>query len=106
MSWTRRRSRDAQQPSGRLPDLAATVLDLEPAHHGHGPDCCCGESLDPERPGFARAGRPGGERVNENGSIRFSDVLESGDPLLDRVLRESWPAEFVLGDRDPRLRVT
>ncbi|MEV4253159.1 DUF6348 family protein [Spirillospora sp. NPDC049652] len=47
----------------------------------------------------------GGQRNNENGSLRFSEVLESTHPLLGEVLRKSWPADVVLGDRDPRLRV-
>ena len=46
----------------------------------------------------------GGQRFNEDGSIAYSEVLESGDPLLSEVLRKRWPAQFVLGDRDPRLR--
>ncbi|MEU6239649.1 DUF6348 family protein [Streptomyces sp. NPDC047024] len=45
----------------------------------------------------------GGQRVNEDGSIRIPEVLESSHPLLNKVLRESWPAEFVLDDRDPRM---
>jgi len=48
----------------------------------------------------------GGQQVNEDGSIRRSDVLDSSHPLLNKVLREPWPAEFVLGDRDPRLHAS
>lgn len=44
----------------------------------------------------------GGQRIDETGSLRYPEVLTSGHPLLDRVLRERWAAEFVLGDRDPR----
>ncbi|KAB1977577.1 DUF6348 family protein [Streptomyces triticiradicis] len=44
----------------------------------------------------------GGQRLNEDGSIRRSEVLESSDPLLGKVLSETWPAAFVLGDRFPR----
>ncbi|MEV7867795.1 DUF6348 family protein [Streptomyces sp. NPDC088124] len=44
----------------------------------------------------------GGQRINEDGSVRRSEVLESGDPLLSKVLSETWPAAFVLGDRFPR----
>ncbi|MGX9890455.1 DUF6348 family protein [Streptomyces sp. NPDC002276] len=44
----------------------------------------------------------GGQRINEDGSVRISEVLESSDPLLGKVLTESWPADFVLGDRFPR----
>lgn len=46
----------------------------------------------------------GGQRFDEDGSVRYSEVLESSHPLLNQVLKERWPAEFVLGDRDPRLR--
>ncbi|MER8182351.1 DUF6348 family protein [Kitasatospora sp. NPDC094015] len=45
----------------------------------------------------------GGQQVDEDGSIRRPEVLESDQPLLAEVLRKRWPAEFVLGDRDPRL---
>ena len=45
----------------------------------------------------------GGQQVNEDGSIRRPDVLESSHPVLGKVLRDLWPTEFVLGDRDPRL---
>ncbi|MFF9813456.1 DUF6348 family protein [Streptomyces sp. NPDC014006] len=44
----------------------------------------------------------GGQRINEDGSVRRSEVLESTDPLLSKVLSETWPAAFVLGDRFPR----
>ncbi|WP_405779170.1 hypothetical protein [Streptomyces sp. NBC_00859] len=44
----------------------------------------------------------GGQRTNEDGSVRRSDVLESSDPLLGKVLTETWPAAFVIGDRFPR----
>lgn len=43
----------------------------------------------------------GGQQIGEDGSIGYSEVLESSRPLLGEVLREAWPAEFVLGDRDP-----
>ncbi|MYV79020.1 hypothetical protein GT352_34660 [Streptomyces sp. SID1046] len=43
----------------------------------------------------------GGQREEAGGSIRPSEVLDSEHPLLARILRESWPAAFVLGDRDP-----
>jgi hypothetical protein len=46
-----------------------------------------------------------GQRNNPDGSIRMSEIIESSDPLLMRVLQERWPAAFVLGDRDPRLRI-
>ncbi|MFD0124002.1 DUF6348 family protein [Streptomyces virginiae] len=44
----------------------------------------------------------GGQREEAGGSIRPSEVIDSEHPLLARILRESWPAAFVLGDRDPR----
>ncbi|GAA2647978.1 MULTISPECIES: DUF6348 family protein [Streptomyces] len=44
----------------------------------------------------------GGQREEADGSIRPSEVLDSEHPLLARILHESWPAAFVLGDRDPR----
>ncbi|MFE4515561.1 DUF6348 family protein [Kitasatospora sp. NPDC056783] len=44
----------------------------------------------------------GGQRIDEDGSVRRSEVLESSHPLLGKVLSESWPAAFVLGDRFPR----
>jgi hypothetical protein len=44
----------------------------------------------------------GGQRINEDGSVRYSEVLESSDPLLSKVLTETWPAAFVIGDRFPR----
>ncbi|MFJ9428416.1 DUF6348 family protein [Streptomyces sp. NPDC101490] len=43
----------------------------------------------------------GGQRINEDGSVRRSEVLESSDPLLSKVLSEDWPTAFVLGDRFP-----
>lgn len=43
----------------------------------------------------------GGQRVKPDGSIQLSEVLDSEHPLLAQILRESWPAEFVLDDRDP-----
>ena len=46
----------------------------------------------------------GGQQSNGDGSIRRSEVIASSHPLLGKVLREPWPSEFVLGDRDPRLR--
>nr|WTB29723.1 DUF2199 domain-containing protein [Streptomyces sp. NBC_00830] len=45
----------------------------------------------------------GGQQLNEDGSIRRSEVVASSHPLLGKVLRELWSAEFVLGNRDPRL---
>ncbi|MGX1480477.1 UNVERIFIED_CONTAM: hypothetical protein RKD50_009285 [Streptomyces canus] len=44
----------------------------------------------------------GGQRINEDGSVRRCEVLESSDPLLSKVLTETWPAALVLGDRFPR----
>lgn len=44
----------------------------------------------------------GGQQVNEAGSVRRSEVLESSDPLLGKVLSETSPAAFVLGGRFPR----
>ncbi|MEV6107333.1 DUF6348 family protein [Streptomyces sp. NPDC051940] len=44
----------------------------------------------------------GSQQINEDGSVRRSEVLESSDPLLSKVLSETWPATFVLGDRFPR----
>lgn len=44
----------------------------------------------------------GGQRINEDGSVRRSEVLASSDPLLSKVLSDTWPAAFVLGDRFPR----
>jgi hypothetical protein len=38
----------------------------------------------------------GGQRHNDDGSIRNTEVLNSSDPLLMRVLTESWPANLVL----------
>lgn len=43
----------------------------------------------------------GGQRINEDDSVRLSEVLESSDPLLNKVLTETWPAAYVLGDRFP-----
>ncbi|WP_433894812.1 hypothetical protein [Streptomyces sp. CA-111067] len=45
----------------------------------------------------------GGQQANEDGSIRLPEVLASSHPLLGKVLGERWPAEFVLGHRDPHL---
>jgi hypothetical protein len=44
----------------------------------------------------------GGQRNNEDGSIHNSEVIETAHPLLRKVMKERWPAEFVLGDRDSR----
>ncbi|MGW2960793.1 DUF6348 family protein [Streptomyces sp. NPDC001220] len=44
----------------------------------------------------------GGQRINEDGSVRLSEVLESSHPLLSKVLSETWPAALVLGDRFTR----
>lgn len=44
----------------------------------------------------------GGQRINEDGSVRRSEVLESSHPLLSKVLSETWPAAFTLGNRFPR----
>ncbi|WP_152645058.1 DUF6348 family protein [Kitasatospora griseola] len=44
----------------------------------------------------------GGQRINEDGSVQLSEVLESSDPLLAKILGETWPTAFVLGDRFPR----
>jgi hypothetical protein len=41
----------------------------------------------------------GGQRRNEGGSIRITEVLDTSDPLLKRVLTERWSAEVVLGPR-------
>ncbi|WP_441248205.1 DUF6348 family protein [Kitasatospora sp. McL0602] len=43
----------------------------------------------------------GGQRIEADGSIRLSEVLDSQHPLLARILRESWPAAFVLGNPGP-----
>jgi hypothetical protein len=43
----------------------------------------------------------GGQRINEDGPVRHSEILESSDPLLSKTLTETWPAAFVLGDRLP-----
>lgn len=48
----------------------------------------------------------GGQRFNENGSLRYCDVVESSHPLLKQVLHDRWPTEFVLGSRDPRSRAS
>jgi hypothetical protein len=40
-----------------------------------------------------------------DGSVPYCEVVESSHPLLAKVLTDRWPAEFVLGERDPRLRV-
>lgn len=48
----------------------------------------------------------GGQQNSEDGSVRYCDVVGSSHPLLSKVLRERWPAEFVLGDGDPRLRAS
>ncbi|MGV9249042.1 DUF6348 family protein [Streptomyces sp. NPDC003710] len=45
-----------------------------------------------------------GQQINEDGSVRYCEVVESSHPLLSKVLHGLWSAEFVLGDRDPRLR--
>lgn len=41
----------------------------------------------------------GGQRINEDGSIRYSEIVKTRHKLLNDVLRKRWPAEFVLGDR-------
>jgi hypothetical protein len=46
----------------------------------------------------------GGQQINKDGSVRYSDVVASNHPLLSKVLHERWPAGFVLGDQDPRPR--
>lgn len=46
------------------------------------------------------AGQPAGER----GTVGRLDVVQTSHELLNRVLSERWPARFVLGDRDRRLR--
>ncbi|MBC3839463.1 hypothetical protein GXW82_02300 [Streptacidiphilus sp. 4-A2] len=40
----------------------------------------------------------GGQQVDENGCISSPEVIESGHPLLSKVLHERWPAPFVLGE--------
>ncbi|WP_328549614.1 hypothetical protein [Streptomyces sp. NBC_00366] len=42
-----------------------------------------------------------GRQSNEDGSMRYCEVVESGHPLLSKVVQKLWPAEFVLGARDP-----
>jgi hypothetical protein len=39
----------------------------------------------------------GGQRHNEDGSISITEVLDTSDPLLSRVLTERWPTDAVLG---------
>jgi hypothetical protein len=46
----------------------------------------------------------GGQRFDEDGSIRTCEIVKTRHKLLNDVLRKRWPAEVVLGDRDPRLR--
>jgi hypothetical protein len=47
-----------------------------------------------------------GQPVVREGRVPYCEVVESGHPLLSKVLTDRWPAEFVLGERDPRLRVS
>ncbi|MFF3566023.1 DUF6348 family protein [Streptomyces sp. NPDC002574] len=45
-----------------------------------------------------------GQPASRAGAVGYCEVVESGHLLLGKVLSERWPAAFVLGDRDPRLR--
>ena len=45
-----------------------------------------------------------GRPAIEPGAVGFCDIVESSHPLLSRVIGQRWPAELVLGDRDPRKR--
>ncbi|MFD8498069.1 DUF6348 family protein [Amycolatopsis sp. NPDC059657] len=42
-------------------------------------------------------GRPG----SKPDAVGYFEVVESSDALLDKVLRDRWPAHYVLGDQDP-----
>jgi hypothetical protein len=44
-------------------------------------------------------------RPDEPGAFAYPEVVESAQPLLRDVLTRRWPAEFVLGDKDSRLRL-
>jgi hypothetical protein len=46
-----------------------------------------------------------GRPATREGRVPYCEVVESSHPLLAKVLSDRWPAEFVLGERDPRLRV-
>ena len=41
----------------------------------------------------------GGQQQYEDGSIAITEVLDTSDPLLKRVLTERWSAQLVLGSR-------
>jgi hypothetical protein len=47
-----------------------------------------------------------GRPATRDGRVPYCEVVESSHPLVARVLNDRWPAEFVLGERDPRLRVS
>ncbi|MFD8077312.1 DUF6348 family protein [Streptomyces sp. NPDC059718] len=42
-----------------------------------------------------------GRPASRAGAVGYCEVVESRHPLLGKVLRERWPAQFVLGDGDP-----
>jgi len=45
-------------------------------------------------------GQPG----SKPDAVGYFEVIESSDPLLKKVLRDRWPASYILGDQDLRLR--
>ncbi|HJP80486.1 MAG TPA: hypothetical protein VJ914_39815 [Pseudonocardiaceae bacterium] len=77
-------------------------LDLE-GHRFEGLFC---NVIDPWGEDLLRApvilqGRP----AARPGAVGYCEVVESGQPLMSNVLGQRWPAEFVLGEKDPRKRV-
>lgn len=47
-----------------------------------------------------------GQPVKREGRVPYCEVVESVHPLPARVLNDRWPAEFVLGEHDPRSYVS
>ena len=79
--------------AGGEPNYPAVTLE------SHDATCRCGGHLDPERPIVVE-----GQPTDSPGDIGYYEIVESSDALLGTVLSDRWPASFVLGDRDPRLR--
>jgi hypothetical protein len=46
-----------------------------------------------------------GRQPSQPGTVGIPEIVASTDHALKKVLAKRWPAEVVLGDRDPRLRV-
>jgi hypothetical protein len=45
-----------------------------------------------------------GRPATAPGAIGYCEVVESSHPVMNKVLTQHWPAESVLGDKDPRQR--